>query len=431
LSPLILNEAQFRESLRLGLGRAILYARDYDVSEFRNVILDACLHCYSHDVQSEGTRGSYMYDLVGCLPDKEFYYDQVLKSLAGSGDDWDAAQRLYFAGRLVFDGRADAKQAMYDAYSPGPRMGEALGINFLQMDGIKGLLFVAEKMGALLLERPEEVDEGFLHSQSVEICGEQATWEALNDAARSNVFIEKYKSVAAKSRARDFSMRTLPQQIASLSYEQVLKEFSLKKPHLLWKWGERASDDQLELAAKGLIVATDSKQQLLHLRIFERRRFPLDVRAILALVDIQEDRVGFRAVRALKHITHPAVRALAFGLMDSRSFARGGAIDLLAANYQKGDHEVVLRWFREEDDAEALHAFGMDLMKFWKQHPDNDTEVLMLRLLYEKGPCSFCRGTAVRRLIEREALAAEHRAECAWDANYDIRDLVNENPGPR
>jgi hypothetical protein len=49
----------------------------------------------------------------------------------------------------------------------------------------------------------------------------------------------------------------------------------------------------------------------------------------------------------------------------------------------------------------------------------------MLLALYEKGPCSFCRKTAVWRLMERGALTGELRAECVWDANDEIRELVS------
>jgi hypothetical protein len=65
------EEAQLREVLRLGLGRAILEAHRNDLRQFRDAILDACLHCYAVDAQSEGTRASYMHDFVGCLPDKD------------------------------------------------------------------------------------------------------------------------------------------------------------------------------------------------------------------------------------------------------------------------------------------------------------------------------------------------------------------------
>jgi hypothetical protein len=351
-----MDKDQFRRILQLGLGRAILWARANDAHEFRDVIVDACLHCYAYDGQIEGTRAEYMLDLIAFLPDQDFYCGEVLKSLPRSGDDWDAAQRFHFAACLAFDRNDMAKRAMYESFDPGPRMGEQIGIDFLQMDGINGLLFVSEKIGGLLMVKP---------------------------------------------------------RLAEMN------------SYLFIKWGEQASNEDVERAAYGMIAARDAKEQLAHLRIFARRRFPLDPHVLVALVDVEQERVGFAAVKALARITHLAVRELAFRLVDTQAKQRLDAIDLLARNYQPGDHEIALSWFEAEEDRGTLHSFGTDLINFWKGHPDERTAVLMLRTLYEKGPCSYCRERAVRRLIERNALTEEMRAECVYDSNYDIRELVN------
>ena len=168
-----MDENQFRRALHLGFGRTILYAKDNDVGKFRDVILDACLHCYAYDPQSEGTRADYMLELVGLTPEKDFYSGKVLKALPGSGDDWDAVQRFRFAACLAFEGNELAKRAMYENYAPGPKRGEGIGINFVHMDGLDGLLFAAEKMGALLMGKPGVLDVGWLLSYSIEEFGEQ------------------------------------------------------------------------------------------------------------------------------------------------------------------------------------------------------------------------------------------------------------------
>ena len=218
---------------------------------------------------------------------------------------------------------------MYESYNPGPQKGEAIAIEFLQMDGIDGLVFAIEKIGALLTTTTEKVDLGWLLS---------------------------------------------------------------------------------------------------HLCIFGRRLFPLDIQVLLNLVDQDRERVGLVALRALSQITHPAVRQLAFRLVETRAKWRGQAIELLARNFGPGDHVIALRWFEAEDDLETLHSFGMDLTDLWEQHPDEETEVPMLLAMYERGPCSFCREKTVRRLIERGALTEELRLECSFDANGDIRDLAKGSP---
>jgi hypothetical protein len=418
------NKNDLRKALHLGLGRAILYAQHHDMREFRDVILDACLHCHAYDIQIEGTRASYMHDLVGFLPDKDFYHAEVLKSLAEGGDDWDASQRFHFAACLAFDGNEAARQAMYDHYNPGPRMGDHIGVDFLKLDGIEGLLFAADKLGGRLTTGPDVIEEGWLLSQSLEICGEQATWNALREAGATNPMIERYRL-----RAEEEHRLRAPQPgqriaIVPPRYRDLLSDIPMNNAYLYTKWGEIATEGELELAAKGLIAAKNSTEQLAHLRIFARRRFPLDVHPLLSLADVEEDRVGFAAVRALTRVIDPAVRELAFRLVNSRAAWRGGAISLLTENYELGDHRIVLGWFKQEEQDEERHSMGLGLIDFWKRHRDEETEVLMMRSLYENGPCSFCRENAVDRLIELRALPDEFRAECAWDANDDIRDLV-------
>jgi hypothetical protein len=416
------DAAEFTRSLHVGLGRALIYSREHDVRQFRDVILDACLHCYAYDGLLYGTHGAYMQKLVSGLPDKDFYYGQVLNSLAGSGDDVDAAQRFHFAACLAFDGNEPARQAMYDSFNPGPRTGEHIATDFLKMDGIDGFLFVAEKIGALVIEKGEKVVQGV----SFDTCGEEVTRKALLEAGVTNPRIEAYRLAldARERRMNEFSAR---QDFTSLTYERLFQEV-LTTGRLAYisfmKWGEETSDAELGLAAKGLIAANDPEHQLAHLWIFTERTFPLDANAILSLVNSNDRRVGRAAMTALEKICHPAVRELALRSIETRAQCRGQAIALIAGNFEPGDHRLVLRWFRDEQDPDSRHALGLDLRAFLERHPDEETRVPMLIALYEHGPCSFCREDAVKRLLELNALSSELRTECAWDANFDIRDLV-------
>jgi hypothetical protein len=421
-----IDENEYRRLLHLGLGRAILYAKEHDVRHFRDVILDACLHCYAYDPQCEGTRADYMLELVGLMPDKEFFYGEVLKALPRSGDDWDAAQRFRFAACLAFDGNDLAKRAMYESFEPGPKMGEGIGINFVQMDGIEGLLFAAERIGALLVVKPDAVDVGWLLSHSIDEFGEQAVQDALKEAGEENPRIEAFRLEAEARKGRCKSP-----EILGASYEQL--KLKLGETGLFWiaKWGEEASEEDFVQAAHGLVAARDTKDQFAHLNIFRRRRFPLDIQILLRLADVEQDGVGIAATMALSLVTHPAVRELAFRLVDNQAPGRGDAIELLAANFQPGDHAVALHWFKSEEDLEVKHSMGMDLENFWKRHPQEHGEVPMLRDLYELGPCSFCREGTVRRLIELSGLTEEMRSECAYDANAEIRKLVEQSPATK
>lgn len=420
-----MGESEFRRLLRLGRGRAILYARDHDVSQFRDLILHACLHCYAIDPVCEGTRAAYMLDLLDWMPDKSFYCNEVLKSLPGSGDNWDAAQRFHFAACLAGDGSDVAKQVMYESFEPGPKFGEHIGCEFVELDKLSGLLFVAEKIGGLLLANPSEVDMGLLLFRSREVCGEQQTWDVLCQAGSDNPRIEIYRWVAEAREAQSKSTPAKTERVRASTYEQLKANLTEVKAYWISAWGEKASDEELALAAQGLMAADNPKQQLAHLRVFACRRFPLDPGILFALAEAKQEQLGLAAVRALSNVTHPAVRKLAVRLVDIRSEFRGDVIDLLAQNYQPGDHELALEWFETEEDPEILHSFASDLMHFWERHPDKETEIRMLHALYEKGPCSYFREFVVRRLLDQSALTEEMRSECIYDANYDVRNLVS------
>jgi hypothetical protein len=395
---------------------------------FHDLILDACLHCYAYDAQIEGTRADYMLELIDGTPDKELYYDSVLKTLAGGEDSWDAAQRFRFAACLGMDGDARAKRAMYEAFSPGPKMGEAIGIHFLQMDGVEGLLFAAEKLGSLLMTTTESVDLGWMMSVARENLGDEQARETLRKAGEGNPRIEVYRLALDASRKRLDERLGKSRDIANMSYDQLLPRLSELTFVWIRSWGEKASETDIERAADGLATAQNPKEQRAHLHIFSRRRFPGDIQLLLSMVN-EEERVGLGALIALSQITHPSVRELAFRLINARAKWRGEAVELLLRNFRPGDHEIALRWFEAEDDEEARHSVGSDLLELCEMHPDK-AEPSLMRALYEKGPCSFCRKQAVEKLIELNALGEDLRTECAYDSNDDIRELVKE-PDPQ
>ena len=416
-----MNETFFQESIKAGLGRGILYARDHDVRPFRDVILDACLHCYSADPQTEGTRAGYMLELVNLLPDRQFYCDEVLNSLPHSGDDWDAVQRFHFATYMAFDGDEHAKRVAYQSFHPGPRKGEAIAIDFLRMDGVKGLIFAAAKIGALLMSNPEEVDEGWLWSQAVEICGEDKASAALSEAGCSDPRVEVYwRAVAASGQKGSSNSKN----ITGLSYEDLRPRIPGLRGFPVSYWGKQANADDFERAARGLATSTTSEDQIQHLRIFSRRQFPFDPALLLSLLSSDNADVAYAAAVALSNIRHPSVRAEAFRLTSNRLAGREWAVTMLDQNWEPNDHEIVLNWFERELDRGRRHRMQSGIEAFWEHHPDPASEPRMLYSLYEKGTCSFCRESVVKRLIELDPLSESLRAECAYDASDDIRELV-------
>ncbi|MGD0939259.1 MAG: hypothetical protein ABR905_06055 [Terracidiphilus sp.] len=423
-----MDEAEFRRLLILGLGRAILYAREHDVSAFRDLILDACVNCYAIDPQIEGTRADFMLDLVGILPNSAFFREGVLNSLRDCGDDWHAKQRFRFAACLAQRGDEQARCLMYENYAPGPKMGDGIAIDFMNLDGMEGLLFAVEKLGALLSDNPKHFDFGWLMSAATEQLGEHEAWDGLRREAARNPLVQAYLSAAEKFSAKT-EQNSDGKSINCESYDQLKRALPMKWPVRLGFWGERATDDDLLQAANGLGTATDVEMQRSHLAIFRKRRFPLDHSILFQFARSSNEQIQWGALNALAQITDPAVRALAIDLVLAKAKWRELAIGLLKLNFQPGDHEIVLDWFEAEEDLEILHTESIGLLAFWKANPSEELHNRMLLDLYEKCPCSFCRERAVSSLFERNMLPENIRAECARDANEDIRELINADKG--
>ena len=252
-----------------------------------------------------------MLELVNLMPDRQFYCDEVLAALGGSGDDWDAAQRFHFATYMAFDGDERARRLAYENFKPGPKMGEAIAIDFVRLDGLQGFLFAASKIGALLISKPDEVDEGWLWMQAVEICGEQEARTALSEAGATDPNIEAYRLRAvevASSRPEIVSLQAL----RTLSYEQLRPKLPGLRAYQLSDWGAHASTGDAERAARHFLVVQSAEEQRQYLRIFSRRSFPLDPTPLLELSLSVDEVPAYAAAIALSQITHPCVRNMAF-----------------------------------------------------------------------------------------------------------------------
>ena len=88
----------------------------------------------------------------------------------------------------------------------------------------------------MLQDKPEEVDHGYLLSRSLDVCGEQPTWDALRKAGAANLSIANYR-VSEEMNHSDTGGQSA--EITSLSYEELLNKLPTG-PTLLWRWGQHA-----------------------------------------------------------------------------------------------------------------------------------------------------------------------------------------------
>jgi hypothetical protein len=420
--------AEFERLVSIGLGRAVLHLRDNDARPFRDAILDACLHNKAHDAQIDGGRAEYMVDLINASGDAAFFENAVIQSIGEPPKDWDTEQRFQIARLLAQSGNQLARQAMYSAFPTLGKSSSDVASEFIELDGIDGLLFVAGEIGVQLAHDPDRWENGELLFNAAEICGKEAVESSLAVAAFSNAGIRTYLDATEASRNKNSSVSR--PDVSVLSYGEVKERIASRNASgILAKWGRTASDADIALAAHDLVQEMDPKRLIDCLRMFRQRPFPLNVDLLLRLVVSQPDGpIPRHALSALANVEDEKVRSLAFSLVETGASNRIYAVDLLIKNFREGDHEIIAAWWNAETDPDYLQSFGSSLVTFFAAHPGSPIEIDLLRNLYERQPCAHCRSSVVERLLELRALTDDLRRECEYDSYLETRDLVRFQP---
>jgi len=153
----------FDRLVNLGLGRAVLRLLDQSAELYREGILDACLHNKAYDPQIEGSRADYMMDLIRNTGDLSLYADAVLVALAEEAGESDTWQRFRIARLLAQEGNQRARQAMRTSFDACPdAMLNTFAEEFIELDGIEGLLYVVNRRGAKLRQSAERWEDEYL-----------------------------------------------------------------------------------------------------------------------------------------------------------------------------------------------------------------------------------------------------------------------------
>jgi len=297
---------------------------------------------------------------------------------------------------------------------------------FIELDGIPGLLFVVGEIGEQLARDSDQWEDDFLLSGAGDICGTEKVESALKNAAKTDKRIRAYLNAVEENRvlrARDKSSDP-----KGLTYSDVQPLIGAEDS-ILWRWGQTASDSDLKLAASAFIEEADQKRMLTYLRLFAKRKYPLDLTPLFGLVALPDGPVPRHALRVLANLHDERIRRLAFDLVETRSPLRAYAVDLLVRNFRDGDQATVEAWCYAEQDPNTVNAFDRSLRNFFAAHPDSATEVRLLRMLYEREPCAHCRCFIVERLLQSNGLTDTQRSECEHDSYLETRYLVSPQAG--
>ena len=273
---------QFFNSLKRGTGEAYLILQGNPKIDFSDSIIKGAITNYAYDQQSEGSRAVYIYQFIKKVKQKDKIIKAVLTKLQVEKKDyWNLDQMCDLAVLFFKAGHTEAKTALYNRFDKNTLEGyEFCGKEqLMEIDGINGILKVAEIVGKKIIEENDSEDS-YLIDTFQKKHKDLSVYAELAKASKKNKFIEAYhKSILENKWA--FSKR---RKFTKFSYELVKEKIESNKFRVISV--DRANDlsiEDVEKLANELLAEKSKPKQELYLRFFSKRKFPFDYHPILKI----------------------------------------------------------------------------------------------------------------------------------------------------
>ncbi len=378
-----------------------------------------------------------MFDIVQATAEPEFYSQFVMHSLeevSDNEDDWDNDERsikqMYnFVGLMAKGGNLTAKQALYTFFGKHTSQSDYSWAEvIMNVDRLQGYLAVVHKW----LKYPREEDDYWHEAHLLEDMekrfGADEVKQVLEKAALSEPAIGAYlaevreKQTAWHTRQNRDSPRYRP------NYAELHRRIfspDERKNHMVWgRWGATLSEDDAERLATELLAETDAQRLERYLLLFRVRPFPLDHTPLLALARSGDQQVMTAARAALARIEDASVHDLTLELMETDERA-WELVELLTRNFREGDEKAINRVLQRLEDVNDLERVGVKLLNVFEENPTLSATAPLL-LFYERGYCGMCRHRTIELLDELGRLPPYIIEEGCYDADDDIRELIQE-----
>ena len=150
---------QFLNSLKRGTGEAYLIVKDNPKINFSNEIIQGVLNLYAYDGQCEGNRAHYIFDIISISNHKKKIRKAILQGLAREQENtWNLTHMFALTKLFAQQNDMEAKKAIYDRFlNPLIEGSDWVGyLEILELDGLVGLFYIAEKFGKYLEKNPDD-----------------------------------------------------------------------------------------------------------------------------------------------------------------------------------------------------------------------------------------------------------------------------------
>jgi len=408
-----LEPAAVHHGLSVGLGRALLYARQRSSLPDPDLLWEALVHCQTRDWQLEGHRAPWLWSIVEEVGRARDWAGSLLAALPEASTVPDADQLAGLAlciGRSGHEGAVPALEAILSA-DFDPTLTVPGAAELVQLRGRDGLQTVFDVVGAALLRGDARHLDGLgTWMMAVEdILGVEAVADAL--AAAPNAATRALRDVLSEGDDdEEEALFVDPDLFAPAPLEDAEREDLFHRVRRCALAAAAARPYPMEADALAAALA----------RL--RRSPPSQLDPLLLALDAHPSaRVRRQLSKLLAGIRDPLLRALAL----EGPLGHPDRLRLLVANYEPGDAQRILAALSEPLGRDALHDRCGILLRLHEAHAEPALAASLVHT-YSQAPSSLHREEALERLLDYDQAPVWLVAEACWDAHPDVATVARE-----
>ena len=461
-----MTKKEFKRTVQCGLGRCVQELQTtQNLEKYRDIVLWACTHESAYDAQCEGPKSRHLYEMVKCFPDRQPFVEAAAvyfdKNIFDYG--WGFSYACCFLELAAQDGNLYAAGIlkkyfgmMYEMLKhPNRHISEdipplcynfsVLCISVVRLahtedEWEKRYFKVMEELGFLFLKNPRLC---YWHFETFQWYGEDKCGKAnirrrIKEKAKNNRGIQSYLSSMEKQEEYwknegDEPRRKKQEALTADNIYHNLKEggrvgrtVPIMAASMMLKKGK--TEEVRELTAY-YQKETDLSLRSQLLRLLEKGKCPefLDAKTVIRDSRSEDECLRENAFLALQSVRDKKVHDYAIELLDRKERTED-VICLLANNYQKEDHDILVSLVTSlpvtYKENISWHGPFMAILDMFKRGGSKHLPKELLPYIYENTLCSCCRFSAVREMSRRRMLTEDIIRECLYDSYEDTREFA-------
>lgn len=435
-----MNRQDFKQYMLCGHGRCFS-ATDDELENFRDIVMYGCLNDISFDLQCEGSRGLFMYNLALQYDDYNYFLQPAIEKFLSPEicNDWHLINHLcdfidYFASDYNDE---SAQKAIVEKYkqlynllmslrwsvraNEVSQCYEYVAIVLMQNGNIDDTMKIFEDMGKFFIRRRKTPDNylkneflWFWHC-SGEQYGEKYLEEKLDIHSKDNTGLRRFRRVMFCNEEKHTVNR---KKLSTEEFIKIAKSQSVQRKDVI---AFRRAEHSEKIKIAELAVSEnnpDVKSELLKAFTISLSPFPLEPEILVNYVYSENKNLRETAVEAMDNIKADCIHDFAVKRLEKDFSAE--IMRLLLNNYHDADKDLILDKLNnleiDCDENSGWHSIVRGINNNIEEMPE---EAVMF--VYERSMCSYCRESAVDELIRRNLFTEKIRSECLWDCNNNIR----------